>query len=154
MTATTDAHLVAPAARNTAAARTFAYLTEAVATENAEGLIPAPSFAAYQAASTALLQSAVAVAALGKVGDRVVTPDGELVIAESASDTRLVHVLLTEDGKGRVAGWHNNPEALSGQVRYEAWQITDEAGSGFPVALYSRTHGYLDPSSRMVVQTG
>lgn len=145
--------LVNPDLRNAAAAKTFDFLTKAVMEENGEGLVPAPSFDAYQAASTALLNSGVALASVAPVGTVIHTPDGPLTVASVVDASWTRDVTLTADGVGRLPGWHSG--ATTGEpVRYEQWAILSEPNTGYALRLDSRSHGYLDAGTRRTIQTG
>jgi hypothetical protein len=143
--------LVHPAERNLAAANALTTIGELVNAENAAGLIPAPSFEAYQTAARTVNQTAAVAAAMLKVGDTVHTADGPLVIAWQHSSTTSIDVVLTSDGGPQEPVWHTGPESDAMQVRYESWTLVD---NGKDVDVSKRSHGYLDAASRRIVQTG
>lgn len=114
----------------------------ALTAENHAGIYGGPAFDAFMARSLVVSNSVLPlfVRQLADRGDVVFTVDGPMTVGDV---TDWTDVVLTADG-GRVDNaWHVGPESGT-PVRYERWSVL----------VGRKAHGYVDPRSRRIVQTG
>lgn len=98
------------------------------------------------------------VAASKEIGNRgqVQTGAGVALVVNSVSYARgtavedvlsrvapPVGIVATQDGRGVVLEWHQGESDVDGWVYYERWE------NGLRLA-----HGYVDPTTRKIVQSG
>lgn len=122
--------------------------------------VPAETFAAYELASSDLHKSTVNAALVAPVGTVIETVDGPLIVAyryDVGVDGSAQMADLTADGQPALGSWHEGPvadadghcpECGPGAGCYEAVQYERYAPEG------RVGHGFVDPISRKIVQTG
>lgn len=106
----------------------------------AKGLTPEKWSENHSKACAELAKSVVALLAIAPIGTVVFSFDGQLTVASFNEE----EIMLTADGGKAIMKWHAPAdEPMGDSVMYERWSHGVRQG-----------HGYIDPVSRCIVQTG
>ncbi len=127
-----------------------AYWAEMLARFEAEAKVAWPNLVAQaRAKGAARVQPVQTGSGTGLIVNQVnYGQDREGLLEEiKAGTAEVVGLVATEDGRGYVNAWHLGADGP--QAAIDGWVYFERYDAGHRVA-----HGYVDPTSRKIVQTG